>query len=63
MKRIAVSKLKLPNGEILKNQIIEWTDDNYVSYYPLTEELPFTEWKDIIYELSAEKIHPKHLLT
>ncbi|GFI34603.1 hypothetical protein IMSAGC014_01098 [Bacteroidaceae bacterium] len=47
--RFAVSRLHLPDGSVLKNQVIEYqqTSENKFSarYYPLTEEIPFTEWR------------------
>ena len=47
--RFAVSRLRLPGGSVLKNQVIEYqqTSENKFSarYYPLTEEIPFTEWR------------------
>ncbi|MBO5699393.1 MAG: hypothetical protein J6R79_05265 [Bacteroidaceae bacterium] len=54
MKRIAVSRLRLPNGEIRRNQVIELNEKNnqVEKYYPLTEELPNTEWHDITFHLS-----------
>ena len=53
MRRIAVSRLQLSNGEILKNQIIEWDDNNVPKFYPITEELAFTEWKDCTHKLDS----------
>ena len=44
MRRIAVRRLHLPDGQILTNQVIEFADDGSQRYFPLTEELPFTEW-------------------
>ena len=44
MKRFAVSRLHLSNGVILTNQVVEIDDSGDIRYYPLTDELPFTEW-------------------
>lgn len=48
VRRFAVSRLHLPDGQVLKNQVVE-TDtaaaNAVVRYYPLTAELPFTEWR------------------
>jgi len=47
-RRFAVSRLHLPNGQVLKNQVVETcyeADRTSVRYYPLTEELPLTEWR------------------
>ena len=44
MRRIAVSRLHLPNGTILHNQVIELCDGQPQRYYPLVQELPATEW-------------------
>lgn len=54
--RIAVSRLHLPDGQVLKNQVVEMlqADDGQAlqtTYYPLREELPFTEWHDMDYYL------------
>ncbi len=48
-RRFAVSRLHLPDGRVLSNQVIETMDEKVVRYYPLTEELPFTEWHPIDY--------------
>ena len=44
MKRFAVSRLHLLDGTVLNNQVIEITDSGQITYYSLTDELPFTEW-------------------
>lgn len=46
----AVSRLHLPTGEVLKNQVVEVCEDPVThrvstTYHPLTEETAFTEWK------------------
>lgn len=53
MKRIAISKLILRNGDVLKNQVVEIdeTTNEVVNYYSLTEELPSTEWHDMTYKI------------
>ncbi len=47
--RFAVSRLHLPGGEVLKNQVVEvWqTADGSkrYNYYHLERELPFTTWR------------------
>ena len=44
--RFAVSRLHLSDGTLLKNYVIEGNDKgDAVRYYPLKEELPFTEWR------------------
>ena len=53
-RRIAVSRLRLKSGDILKNQIIEIADGKAVSVNPLTEELPNVEWHDV--EIDAENL-------
>lgn len=46
MKRIGVLRLHTEGGTILSHQVVEVDSDGKVSsYYPLTDELPFTEWK------------------
>lgn len=49
-RRIAVSRLHLPNGKILPNQVIELSDGHPQRYYSLTQELPATEWLGGDYE-------------
>lgn len=53
MKRIAVSRLHLPDGKVLTNQVIDTTDSGEIIYYPLTDELPFTEWHGGDYYLKS----------
>lgn len=43
-RRIAVSRLHLPDGTVRCNQVIELENGKVVSFYALTEELPYTEW-------------------
>lgn len=43
-RRIAVSRLHLPDGRALSRQVVELLDGCPVRYYPLAGELPFTEW-------------------
>ena len=43
-RRFAVSRLHKVDGTVLTNQVIEINDSGEVIYYPLTDELPFTEW-------------------
>lgn len=43
-RRIAVSRLHLPDGTVRYNQVIELENGKVVSFYALTEELPYTEW-------------------
>ena len=43
-RRIAVSRLHLPDGTVLSNQVIELSDGNPQRHYPLNHELPATEW-------------------
>lgn len=44
MRRVAVSRL-IVDGQTLRNQVIEMQDGRLLRYYPLTEELAFTEWR------------------
>lgn len=55
LRRVAVSRLHLPDGRVLYNQVVELDGDVFVRHYPLTEELPFTEWKGGDYFLPAGK--------
>ena len=45
MKRIALLRLTLANGEHCLRQVVEIDDNGLVArHYTLTEEMPFTEW-------------------
>ena len=54
LRRIAVSRLHFPDGHVLYNQVVEMCGDVYVRHFPLTEELPFTEWRGGDYFLPAD---------
>lgn len=45
--RIAVSRLHLSNGEVRKNQVLEFDvkTKKVVRFYPLEQEIAFTEWR------------------
>lgn len=55
LRRVAVSRLHLPDGRVLYNQVVELDGDVFVRHYPLTEELPFTEWRGGDYFLPVDK--------
>lgn len=47
VRRFAVSRLHLPDGRVLKNEVIEVTpsaDGPRFRHYPLVGEQAFTEW-------------------
>lgn len=44
LRRIAVSRLHMPDGRVLHNQVIELENEILQSHFPLTEELASTEW-------------------
>ncbi|MBO7295170.1 MAG: hypothetical protein J6U65_07135 [Bacteroidaceae bacterium] len=46
MKRIAYAQVELPDGTLLKRQVVEFSEGKYLRHYPLTEELAFTEWRN-----------------
>ena len=46
MKRIAYAQVELPDGTLLKRQVVEFSEGLYLRHYPLTEELAFTEWRN-----------------
>lgn len=43
--KFAVSRLHLPDGTLLFNQVIEEVEGQVVAYFPLVEELAQTEWR------------------
>ena len=55
-RRFAVNRLHLPNGDVLFNQVLEVQDGRILAFYPLTEELPNTEWLGGDYYLPLRKI-------
>ena len=56
MRRIAVSRLHLPNGTILHNQVIELCEGQPRRYYPLVQELPATEWLGGDFEWPSQQV-------
>lgn len=56
IRRIAVSRLHMPDGTVCSNQVLEILDGKVVRHYPLQEELPFTEWHPVDYFLSGEEL-------
>ncbi len=45
--KIAYARVILRSGETLHREVIVFNDNNEVTdHFPLTEELPFVEWKD-----------------
>ena len=49
-RRIAVSRLHMPEGPVLSNQVVEFDAEGYpICHYPLTEEIHSTEWHPIDY--------------
>lgn len=44
IKRFAVLRLHLPDGTLLKRQVVEESEGRFLRHYPLTEETPNTVW-------------------
>lgn len=44
MKRVAVSRLIASDNKELSNQVVEMEGGKVIAHYPLTHELPHTEW-------------------
>ena len=55
MKRIAYAQVELPDGILLKRQVVEFSEGQYLRHYPLTEELAFTEWRNEKYIIKGER--------
>ena len=55
MKRIAYAQVELPDGTLLKRQVVEFSEGQYLRHYPLTEELAFTEWRNEKYVIKGER--------
>ena len=56
--RIAVSRLHLPDGTILRNQILELKGDRVVDYYDLQEEIYNTIWRGGDYYITSPIGYP-----
>lgn len=52
MRRIAASCIITPDGKEYHNHVVELDGDHIVSLYPLTSELPMTEWYGDTLELT-----------
>lgn len=53
-RKIAFSSVKFPSGVVLHREVIEFDDEgNVVQHFPLTEELPFVEWRDETYIIKS----------
>ncbi|MDD7080339.1 MAG: hypothetical protein PUI06_06295 [Prevotella sp.] len=49
-RQIAYSKVILPSGIVLHREVIVFDEcGNVLRHFPLTEELPFVEWRDETY--------------
>ena len=47
LKKIAYARVMLPCGETLHREVVVFNNHNEViEHFPLTQELPFVEWKD-----------------
>jgi hypothetical protein len=44
IRKIACPELQTVQGTVLTQQVVEVSNGKVVDYYPLTKELPFTEW-------------------
>ena len=55
MKRITYAQVELPDGTLLKRQVVEFSEGQYLRHYPLTEELAFTEWRNEKYIIKGER--------
>ena len=53
--RFAVSRLHLPDGTILKNHVLVSKNGKIVDFFPLSQEICFTEWRGGDYYLSEDE--------
>lgn len=50
VRKVAYAKVILPTGEALKREVVVFSPNGQpLSHFPLTEELPFVEWRDETY--------------
>ena len=55
-KRIAYPRVILPSGEVLRNEVIEFDEnENVVNHFPLKQELPFVEWHNETFVIECDK--------
>jgi len=55
-KRIAFARLVLPDGEERRREVVEFDENGSPqAYHPLTQEEPFTEWRNETYIISRHK--------
>lgn len=53
-RRTAYSRVVMPDGRVLRREVIVFAaDGSPESHFPLCEELPFVEWRDETYRLTA----------
>lgn len=46
-RKIAVKWLHLPDGRVLREQVVEFVGERPVRFYPLEGETAMTEWRGI----------------
>lgn len=52
--KIAYARVILPSGEILHREVVVFNEKNEaINHFPLTEELPFVEWRDDTFTLGV----------
>ena len=44
MRRCGAHEVKLPDGDVLEQAVVEISDGRVVNYYEFRDELPMTEW-------------------
>lgn len=55
-RQIAYSRVILPSGQVLHREVIVFDNNGKVlQHFPLTQELPFVEWRDETFTLPHDK--------
>ncbi len=55
MRRCGAHEVKLPDGTVLSQAVVEVWDGRVVNYYEFREELPMTEWLGGLIEVKRDE--------
>lgn len=55
MRRCGAHEVKLPDGTVLSQAVVEVWDGRVVNYYEFREELPMTEWLGGLIEVKQDE--------
>lgn len=55
LRRVGVHEVRMPDGECLRQAVVEIADGRVVDCYEFREELPMTEWLGGVIELKYDR--------